>query len=137
MEEKINIRQFKLMNGEEIIALVTQKEPDSYIVERPFVIRSNIIGGFAFLPWFPFSGQKIFKIENNHILHHVEIDEELKMEYIRLASHHMKPKLVPHNRIPEDLMQEIDESIEEMMDETERTYEDNIIPFPDPKDTIH
>ena len=63
MEEKINIRQFKLMNGEEIIALVTQKEPDSYIVERPFVIRSNIIGGFAFLPWFPFQGRRFLRLK--------------------------------------------------------------------------
>ena len=140
MEEKINIRQFKLMNGEEIIALVTQKEPNSYIVERPFVIRTNIIGGFAFLPWFPFSGQKIFKIENSHILHHVEIDEELKMEYIRLAANVMKPKLVAQSRDPEELLQNFEEFMDQMdieEDEDQVTYEDNVIPFPDPKDTLH
>ena len=142
MEEKINIRQFKLMNGEEIIALVTQKEPDSYIVERPFVIRSNIVGGFAFLPWFPFSGQKIFKISNSHILHHVEIDEDLKMEYIRLAAQHMKPKLVttPH-RQPDELLEDFEEFMSQVEDEerSEFEYEDNIIQFPNPKDkdTLH
>ena len=140
MEEKINIRQFKLMNGEEIIALVTQKEPDSYIIERPFVIRTNIIGGFAFLPWFPFSGQKIFKINNSRILHSVAIDEDLKHEYIRLASNIMKPKLVetPH-RDPVELLEDFEEFMEGMneMEEPEITYEDNVIPFPDPKDTIH
>jgi len=142
MEEKINIRQFKLMNGEEIIALVTQKEPDSYIVERPFVIKSNIIGGFAFLPWFPFSGQKIFKIPNKHILHHVGIDEDLKMEYIRLAASVMKPKLVPNpQRDPQELLEDFEEfmrGVDEMGESEEQiTYENNIIPFPDPKDTIH
>ena len=136
MEDKINIRQFKLMNGEEIIALVTQKEPDSYIVERPFVIRSNIIGGFAFLPWFPFSGQKIFKISNEHILHHVEIEEDLKHEYIRLASHHMKPKLVGVQQNPDQMLKDFEDFMEEMEHE-EIEYADNVIPFPDPKDTIH
>jgi hypothetical protein len=142
MEEKINIRQFKLMNGEEIIALVTQKEPDSYIVERPFVIRANIIGGFAFLPWFPFSGQKIFKISNKHILHHVGIDEDLKHEYIRLASSVMKPKLVQNpQRDPVELLEDFEEFMlgQDEMEEPEEQikYEDNVIPFPDPKDTIH
>ena len=140
MEEKINIRQFKLMNGEEIIALVTQKEPDSYIVERPFVIRSNIIGGFAFLPWFPFSGQKIFKIANSHILHHVEIDEDLKMEYIRLASNVMKPKLVSHpHKHPEELLEDFEEFMTQVENEEQKEFEfeDNVIPFPGPKDTLH
>jgi len=140
MEEKLNIRQFKLMNGEEIIALVTQKEPDSYIVERPFVIRSNIIGGFAFLPWFPFSGQKIFKISNNHILHHVAIDEDLKVEYVRLASQHMKPKLVAHpHKHPEELLEDFEEFMTQVENEEQKEFEfeDNVIPFPDPKDTLH
>ena len=137
MEEKINIRQFKLMNGEEIIALVMQKEPKAYIIERPFVIKSNIIGGFAILPWFPFSGQKIFKISNNHILHHVEIDDELKTEYIRLAAHHMKPKLMGIDRMnPEELLADFEDLINDM-DPEEIEYEDNVIPFPKPEDTIH
>jgi hypothetical protein len=138
MEDKINIRQFKLMNGEEIIALVTQKEPDSYIIERPFVIKSNIIGGFAFLPWFPFSGQTIFKILNNHILHHVEIEEDLKTEYIRLASHNMKPKLVGVDQNPMQLLREFEDFMEDLeIEHEEIEYADNVIPFPDPKDTIH
>ena len=137
MEEKINIRQFKLMNGEEIIALVMQKEPKAYIIERPFVIKSNIIGGFAIFPWFPFSGQKIFKISNNHILHHVEIVDELKTEYIRLAAHHMKPKLTGIDRMnPEELLSDFEDFINDM-DPEEIEYEDNVIPFPKPEDIIH
>jgi len=128
------------MNGEEIIALVTQKEPDSYIVERPFVIKSNIIGGFAFLPWFPFSGQKIFKIPNKHILHHVGIDEDLKMEYIRLAASIMKPKLVPNpHKHPEELLEDFEEFMSQVENEEQKEieFEDNVIPFPGPKDTLH
>ena len=73
--DKLNIRQFKLQNGEEIVALVNEKEKDSFIVERPFLVKSNVIGGYIFLPWFPFSSQRIFKIANENILHHVELDE--------------------------------------------------------------
>ena len=61
--EDLNIRHFKLMNGEEIIGLVNQKEPSSYIIERPFQIKPTMMGGFSLLPWFPFSSQKLFKIE--------------------------------------------------------------------------
>ena len=87
-EQKLNIRQFKMLNGEEIIALVSQKETESYVVERPFKVIPNMMGGFTLLPWFPFSSQKLFKISSNHIMHHVEIDETMKNEYIKLASAH-------------------------------------------------
>ena len=76
--DKLNIRQFKLQNGEEIIALVSQKSDDSFIVERPILIKSNVVGGYMFLPWFPFSSQRIFKIANENIMHHVELDEGIK-----------------------------------------------------------
>jgi len=73
-DQKLNIRQFKMMNGEEIIGLVNQKEPSSYIIERPFQIKPTMMGGFSLLPWFPFSSQKLFKIEKEFIMHSVEID---------------------------------------------------------------
>jgi len=145
MEDKINVRQFKLLNGEEIIALVTQKESGSYIVERPFLIRSNIVGGFLFMPWFPFSSQKIFKIARENILHHVEIDEDMKTEYIRLAADgNMRPKMnikPPHQSVLDDLTDYINDTFEEDFGPDgpeEEIYPDNVIPFPKPpKDTIH
>ena len=33
--EGLNIRHFKLMNGEEIIGLVAIKNDDNFIIERP------------------------------------------------------------------------------------------------------
>ena len=59
-KEKLNIRQFKLINGEEIVAHVMQKDPGSYVIERPLRVLSNFIGGFTFQRWFPFSSQKLF-----------------------------------------------------------------------------
>ena len=140
MENKLNVRQFKLLNGEEIVALVTQKESGSFIVERPFLIRSNLVGGFVFLPWFPFSSQRIFKIANENILHHVEIDEDMKTEYIKLAADlRMKPKLQPQS--DQNMIDELTSFFEDTYAETEMELEEkigsNVIPFPNPKDTIH
>lgn len=141
--ENLNVRQFKLLNGEEIIALVTQKEEGAYIVERPFLIRSNIVGGFLFLPWFPFSSQKIFKIAGPNILHHCALDDEMKTEYIKLASDlSMKPRMNVQSSISvlDDLSDFIEETYAEAeaeYDRSEEKYEGNVIPFPNPKDTIH
>ena len=145
MEDKINVRQFKLLNGEEIIALVNQKESGYYIVERPFLIRSNIVGGFLFMPWFPFSSQKIFKLARENILHHVEIDEDMKTEYIRLAADgNTRPKMnikPPHQSVLDDLTDYINDTFEEDFGPDgpeEEIYPDNVIQFPKPpKDTIH
>ena len=116
-EERLNIRQFKMLNGEEIIGLVSQKETNSYIIERPFRTLPNMVGGFTLLPWFPFSSQKLFKIGNQYIMHHVEIDEEMKTEYIKLAATDpkiAKPVLTPaDNRDPRELLQEFEEFLEE------------------------
>ena len=89
---KINIRQFKLSNGEEIIALVNERTDNgSYIIERPFKISPGMVGGFYFHPWFAFSSQKMFKLTKEKILYHVEIDEDIKGEYIKLASEDAQP----------------------------------------------
>ena len=116
-EQKLNIRQFKMMNGEEIIGLVNQKESSSYIIERPFKILPTMMGGFSLLPWFPFSSQKLFKIGKEFIMHHVEIDEDMKTEYIKLAAairQQPKPVLEPDNK---QLLQEFDEFVEDLRDE--------------------
>ena len=119
-EERLNIRQFKMLNGEEIIGLVSQKETNSYIIERPFKILPNMIGGFTLLPWFPFSSQKLFKIGNQYIMHSVEIDDEMKTEYIRLASH--EPKIAKPEMAPTDskeLLQEFEEFVDDLREESD------------------
>ena len=125
MDTKVNIRQFKLLNGEEIIALVNQRESDHYIVERPFAIKPHLIGGWAFVPWFPFSSQKLFKIAKENIMYHVEIDEEIKTEYIRLAATDtMKPKLQTEMTAQERMMDDLESFIEENKEELSGLWEE-------------
>lgn len=83
--EELNIRHFKLSNGEEIIALVAVKNDDSFIIESPVVVHNNFLGGFQFTKWFPFSQSKSFKILKNDIIQHVSIDEEAKGAYVQFA----------------------------------------------------
>ena len=58
--DALNIRQIKLINGEEILALVTKVDQQRWTIERPVTIRSNMLGGYQLQPWFPFSQKKLF-----------------------------------------------------------------------------
>ena len=62
MNTGLNIRHFKLMNGEEIIGLLAIKNDDNYIIERPVRINPSLLGGIQFSAWFPFSEDKQFKV---------------------------------------------------------------------------
>ena len=123
----LNIRQFKLLNGEEIIALVSEKtESGAYIIERPFKINHGMIGGFYFVPWFPFSSQKLFKLHQGKIIYHVEIDEDIKEEYIKLAKEGMRPRPTTKLRSADDLMEELAEEMDAALDHADCKETDTI-----------
>lgn len=128
------IRHFKLVNGEELVALIKEKDDGSFTLERPYVVKNNIIGGFAFLPWFPFSSQKLFKISRQSILHHVEIDEDMKQEYIKLATGALKPRSKPPAISDEQMMEELEAFVNENYDEIEL---EPVPPKTEKKETIH
>ena len=128
------IRHFKLVNGEELVALIKEKDDGTFTLERPYVVKNNIIGGFAFLPWFPFSSQKLFKISRQSILHHVEIDEDMKQEYIKLATGQLKPRTRPLQMSDDELMANLDDFINEPYDDIEL---EPVPPNDTKKETIH
>ena len=80
--EALDIRHFKLMNGEEIVALVSVKNNDNWIVERPVTVHANLAGGYSFAPWFPFSDARTFKILKKDIVQHVGVAESIKQTYV-------------------------------------------------------
>ena len=128
------IRHFKLVNGEELVALIKEKDDGTFTLERPYVVKNNLIGGFAFLPWFPFSSQKLFKISRQSILHHVEIDEDIKQEYIKLATGALKPRAKSPVMSDDDLMANLDDFLNENYDEIEL---EPVPPKVQKKETIH
>ncbi len=80
--EDLNIRNFKLINGDSIIALVSSDNNDNYMVERPVSVHSNIVGGYQLRPWFPFSDQKRYSIDKHNIVCDSSIIDQMKVEYI-------------------------------------------------------
>ena len=70
-------------------------------------------------------------------------DDDMKTEYIKLASDlSMKPRMnvQSNTSVLDDLSDFIEETYAEAeaeYDRSEEKYEGNVIPFPNPKDTIH
>jgi hypothetical protein len=127
MNTGLNIRHFKLMNGEEIIGLLAIKNDDNYIIERPVRINPSLLGGIQFSAWFPFSEDKQFKVLKSSIIQHVPIAESIKDTYVDFALKMDKPISPPDTRTDEELLKEYEDSLSS-------DYADLI---PDAKRTIH
>ena len=107
----LNIRHFKLLNGEQIIALVSSKNEDNILIERPVAIQENVMGGWRFSHWFPFSNKKIFKVMNSSIMNDSEIENSLKGDYIQfvMSPPPLKPPTSNPNLTLEDIINELRE----------------------------
>ena len=126
----MDIRQFKLINGDDVIAMLNTKNDDTYIVEGPVVLLPNLFGNMQFAHWFPLSSQKTFKLYKNRIVHHVPVDEYLHETYINFVLNTKKPEFKLQSM--KDAVQDIVERERELIDE-EYLAEHNI----ETKETIH
>ena len=106
MNTGLNIRHFKLMNGEEIIGLLAIKNDDNYIIERPVRINPSLLGGIQFSAWFPFSEDKQFKVLKSSIIQHVPIAESIKDTYVNFALKMDAPITVPDTTTDQELLEE-------------------------------
>jgi len=116
-EIDLNIRQFKLMNGEEIVALVHSKDDHMIAIERPCKVHSNVLGGYQLLPWFSFSSQKMFTIERKHIIYHVEIDNDVKGAYVKASTLATEP-VRPDIKTDEEMLAEYEDYLDDIRVET-------------------
>ena len=129
--EGMNIRHFKLMNGEEIIGLVAVKNKDSYIVERPVRLNPSMLGGIQFSAWFPFSDAKQFKLRMSDIIQHVPVAESIKETYVQFALKMDKPVEAIQSKTDQELLQEYEERLANGM------YDDEYPEDLDKKRTLH
>ena len=104
--EGLNIRHFKLMNGEEIIGLVAIKNDDNFIIERPVRLNPSMLGGVQFAAWFPFSDAKQFKVLKSSILQHVPIAESIKDTYVNFALKMDRPIQTVQTKTDQELLEE-------------------------------
>ena len=124
----MNIRQFKLINGEDIIAVLNTKNDDNYIVEGPVVLLPNLLGNMQFAHWFPLSSQKVFKLYKNRIVHHVPVDEYLHESYINF---------VLNTKRPEYKLQSMKEAITDIVEREREIIEEEYMAEVAVKETIH
>jgi len=132
--EELNIRNFKLINGDNIIALVSNNNQDNYMIERPVAIYSTMIGGYQFSPWFPFSEQKRYSIDKHNIIGDSSVVEEIKKEYIKYALTKRDP--VPPPESAESIINRITNQITDKLELEDIDDEYNDI-LPDSKETVH
>lgn len=93
MEEKpLDIRHFKMINGDEVLALVNQNNDSNMLLERPVIVNQNMLGGYTLSPWFPFSKASIFRIMKNRIIASVKIDEKVQQNYINFVLQKQQPE---------------------------------------------
>tara|TARA_B100001094_G_C17500843_1_gene470979 strand:+ start:129 stop:518 length:390 start_codon:yes stop_codon:yes gene_type:complete len=124
--EELNIRHFKLINGEEIVALVHNKDDKFVAIERPMKILQNMFGGYQLAPWFVFSNQKMFALHQNQVLHSCIVDDNFKDTYIKVSTDVQVPTL---RADPGDMVEDLETS--EMLDEL-----DDIVRETEKKDRI-
>ena len=129
--EGLNIRHFKLMNGEEIVGLVANKNEDNYIIERPVKLSPSMLGGIQLQAWFPFSDSKMFKIRMSDIIQHVPIAESIKETYVQFALKMDKPVEAIQTKSDQELLQEYENRLANDM------CEDGLPEELDKKRTLH
>jgi hypothetical protein len=91
--EAIDIRHFKLTNGEDLICYVQSTNEHAFIVERPAAVRVSPAGIWTFADWFPFSEKKVFKIMKRFVINHTEVVDETKESYIKYSCQDMIKKV--------------------------------------------
>ena len=129
--EGLNIRHFKLMNGEEIIGLVAVKNEDNYIVERPVRLHPSMLGGIQFSAWFPFSDAKQFKLRMSDIIQHVPVAETIKETYVQFALKMDKPVESIQAKSDQEILEEYENRLANDL------YEDGLPEELDKKRTLH
>lgn len=85
--KNMSIKILKLVSGDDVIATIG--EGDGIVLEKPIRLMSypdpeTDSMGFMFVPWCPYSSEKVFKIAPIHIITTTEeedVDEQLIREY--------------------------------------------------------
>tara|TARA_B100001939_G_C16807902_1_gene558643 strand:+ start:9 stop:407 length:399 start_codon:yes stop_codon:yes gene_type:complete len=120
----LDIRHFKLTNGENIVGLIAVRNDDNYIIERPVAVTQNLAGSYSFTPWFPFSEAKTFKVNKVHILQHVPLAEAVKHDYIQFALQLTTNSVdAPAPKSDHDIFKEYEQQIWDQLESDETTEE--------------
>lgn len=137
MESNMDIRHIKMINGDEIIALVNRNNDENLLVERPCAIKLNMVGSYTLSPYFPFSSSTLFKFLKNRILCSVKIDESLKQKYLDFVLQMRAPTgelLAGESEMLQQYQDVLKDYANQVAEEEDYYYEEEVTP---PKKILH
>ena len=136
MEQEI--RHFKLLNGDDVIAFLVTNNNDNYIIEEPLQLVQNMTGNFHFTKWFPLSPQKSFKLYKTRVMQHVPVYDDISDAYIRYLMNHRTEDEAPKVQTYKELLTELIQQEKDYRDaELEEQEFDLLSPQPVDNKTIH
>lgn len=133
MEQQI--RHFKLLNGDDVIAFLTNNNDDNYIIEEPLLLVQNITGNYNFTRWFPLSPQKTFKLYKTRVMQHVPVFgniSEAYCKYLMASKAEDEPRVQTYKEL-------LSEMVRQERDMKEDITDDDYYPLPEEDDepTFH
>lgn len=132
------IRHFKLLNGDDVIAFLTTNNSDNYIIEEPLLLVQNMTGNYHFTKWFPLSPQKSFKLYKTRVMQHVPVYEDISEAYIKYLMNHRQSDEGPKVQTYKELLTELIQQEREYRDaELEEQEYDLITATPEDKKILH
>lgn len=117
--EEPQIRHFKLVSGEQIIAAVNSKNDDNWFIGIPVQVSPGFINGFQFAPWFPFSREENFKIDFVNVIQSTTVDEEIRDAYIKFVLNLKEnpPQAKLDQRSSHEILQDLEAEVDDQMAE--------------------
>jgi|JYMV01.1.fsa_nt_gi hypothetical protein len=86
--EELNIKYFKLMNGESIIAYVHDVDTEHGAMvglEEPMAVLVKGVKDYQFTPWFPFTTGKVHMLDSYNIIAESSVDTHMKAYYMKMV----------------------------------------------------
>jgi len=140
MEQQI--RHFKLLNGDDVIAILVSYNHDNYIIEEPVMLNSNVTGNYHLTKWFPLSPQKAFKLYKTRVMQHVPVYEDVSESYVEYLMSLRDNQTEDHQPLVQsykELMDTLISQSAEYRKETDEYSDDDYYPLPDDnkEPTVH
>jgi hypothetical protein len=127
----MEIRQFKLLNGDDIIAVMNTRYGDHYIIERPVQFAYDAYGRLHFSHWFPLSEQNMFKLYKNRCIQHVPITKVFEEAYTKFIINEEQPYS------DDELLKRIEQLQDMVKEQKELSYDEYDEETPKKPPTIH
>ena len=113
--DNIDIRHFKLTNGDEVIGLVRGHDEVQVFIEFPLLL--NIISlspekeQYYYTEWMPMAGDQLIKVYFGSIVAQSKCTDQFKEQYIRTALRLKETPTNVLNEMDEDFEDEVFDSI--------------------------